>query len=103
MGGIQLLNIKILKMSSALLKIQSNLIKNYEMYKEFTIKQINQIQGIHIQFKQKIELCEKQVVSVNFLNLIKSITLIQDMPDQKQYQAQLLLNLLVILVKMQQQ
>ncbi|CAD8193140.1 unnamed protein product [Paramecium pentaurelia] len=77
----------------ALLKIQSNLIKNYEMYEEFTIKQITQIQGIHKQFKQKIELCEKQVVTFNFLNLIKSITLLQDMPDQIQYQAQLLMNL----------
>ncbi|CAD8108138.1 unnamed protein product [Paramecium sonneborni] len=77
----------------ALLKIERNLIQNLEIYEQFTIKQITQIQEIHKQFLQRLTLCEQQVETFNFLSLIKDITLIQDIPEEIEYLAQFLMNL----------
>ncbi|CAD8175491.1 unnamed protein product [Paramecium pentaurelia] len=87
------LEIQISFQQLALLKIERNFIRNQEIYEEFIIKQITQIQEIHQQFKLNLELCESQVRSFNFVSLITDITFIQDVPDQIEYLAQLLMNL----------
>ncbi|CAD8107654.1 unnamed protein product [Paramecium sonneborni] len=77
----------------ALLKIQRNLIQNLELYQQFTIEQITQIQENHKQFIDQLEICESQVETFKLQSLIKDITYIQDLPEQIQYLAQFLINL----------
>ncbi|CAD8188668.1 unnamed protein product [Paramecium octaurelia] len=90
----QYLSIQISFNYSALIKIQIGfLIKDLEAYKQFAIKQINQIQESHQQFRQQFEKCLEQVQAFKFLTLVKEITFIKDIPDDIEYLAQILMNL----------
>ncbi|CAD8117616.1 unnamed protein product [Paramecium sonneborni] len=76
-----------------LLKFQQDIIKNQEGYKDFTQKQIKQVQEIHKEFIKQLELYEQYVQMYNIYSLIKDVTFIHDIPNSIYYLAKFLVNL----------